>query len=233
MARLKVTDRLIERLVGEVAPLVEEVTGWDLAIGGLRPRVLPKDMGYEEICLGRLRGAGIAIERFEPRGLLRRLIEYVIEANVLGAYEPSTEELLVVRENVDDSNLDGLRVVVSHELVHRGQHVNHPNVFERVDAMLRSLFDAIASGPMDLAELRRRIDEVRPLMTVVESHAVYVQEQLRCTHFADAVIESHFNLPTLLFRLFGGAKIRQYTDGVPQIADAVSRGGVDALYTGL
>jgi hypothetical protein len=31
--------------------------------------------------------------------------------------------MLIIGENVDDSNIDGLRLVVAHELVLRGQHL--------------------------------------------------------------------------------------------------------------
>jgi hypothetical protein len=35
--------------------------------------------------------------------VLERLIEYVVENVVLAAYEPSTQQIYIVRENVDDS----------------------------------------------------------------------------------------------------------------------------------
>jgi len=61
---------------------------------------------------------------FNPgRDIVTRTVEYLVENNVLAAYEPLTNELMVVRENVDDSNLDGLKVVLGHELTHRGQHM--------------------------------------------------------------------------------------------------------------
>ena len=233
VTRLDVTDELVGRLIGEVTPLVEAATGWAIAAEGVRPRVLPKDMGYEAICLGRLRGAGIDVERLAPTGLMRRLLEYVIEGNALGAYEPSSEELLVVRENVDDSNLDGLRLVVSHELVHRGQHVRHPRLFARVDQMLRDLFAVLESEEAEAADILRFLEEIRPVMTLIESHAMVVQERIRRERFPDAVIESHFSLAGLLLRLFAGAKVRQYTEGAPAIAAALSRGEIDGLYEAL
>ena len=144
--RLVVTEQLIREVVHEVAPVVSEATGWPLEIRALGHRVLPRDRGYEEVLLARIKGAGIDLGDAPKRGLLERLLEYVVEGTVLAAYEPSTSELLVVRENVDDSNLDGLRLVVAHELVHRGQHVNHGELFAQVDAAVRAAFEGFLPG---------------------------------------------------------------------------------------
>ncbi len=233
MERLQVTDALIGQLIREVAPLVEAATQWPLELDSLRWRVLRKDRGFEEVVLGRMRGAGIPVDDDVPRGIIGRIVEYVVEDNVLGAYQPSTRELLIVRENVDDSNLNGLRLVVSHELVHRGQHVHHGYLFDRVDKILRETVGGMASGRPSPRDLRAKIDRVTPIMTLIESHACYVQEILRREHFPDAVIESHFNIATLLLRVFGGRKVKQYTGDVSRIAEAAATGGVEPLYQAL
>jgi hypothetical protein len=232
MERLDVTDSLVDGLVWEVAPLVEDATGWGLGLERLHTRVLAKDRGYEEVVLGRLRGAGIDFDEDEPRSLLERLLEYVVEGCVLGAYQPAGEELLIVRENVDESNLNGLRVVIAHELVHRGQHVNHGDLFERVDAAARRVFQLISRGA-PVRDVRAEVERIKPLMTLLESHAHYVQQLIQSQYYADAVIESHFSLPVLLMRVFGRAKLSQYKDGVPMVAAAMAQGDVDGLYTAL
>ena len=106
MAKLILEDNSISALVSEIAPLVSSITGWDLHPSSLRTRVLPKDQGYEEIVEGKLRGLGLPIS--PERDIVTRTVEYLVENNVLAAYEPLTNELMVLRENVDDSNLDGL-----------------------------------------------------------------------------------------------------------------------------
>ena len=230
MERLSVTDGLVRGLVDEVAPLVAEATQWGLAVESLAVRVLPRDRGYEEVVLGRLRGVGIDVEDEHPRGIIERLIEYVVEGNVLAAYEPSTSHLLVVRENVDDSNLDGLRLVVGHELVHRGQHINHGELFGRVDRAIRDIFRRMDEEALSFREMLALLDEITPVMALLESHAAYVQELLRETHFPHAVIESHFSLPALLLRLFGRRKLTQYREALPEVQAAVQSGKVDDLY---
>lgn len=224
--RLQIDDGLLRQVVAEVGPLVEAETGWPIEPDGLKVRAVPKERGYEEIVLGRLRGAGVALDETGRPGLLERLIEQVIEANVLAAYEPAGRELLVVRENVDDSNRDGLRLVVAHELVHRAQHVRFPELFQRLDATIRSLF----SDDTGLREVLARLNAVQPLMSLIESHAWFVQENLRRTRFPGAVIERHFNIATVLMRLFGARKVAQYRDALPAVAAAAAGNGLDELF---
>jgi hypothetical protein len=230
MTRIDVTESLIRRLAEEVQPLVTKLTGWQLDLPGLVIRTLPRDRGYEEVILHRLQGVGLSIDKDAPRGLFERIVEYVVEHSVAAAYEPSTGELSVIRENVDDSNLDGLRLVVAHELVHRGQHLHHPEHFDRVDSVIREMFAYISDGGTDLGMITEKASHVQSIMTVLESHAVYVQEVLREARFPDAMIESHFSLAAVLLRFFAGAKAAQYRDGVPQVAEATRRGRIDRMY---
>jgi len=230
MSYLDVTDALVRSLAGEVAPLVERATGWPLELERMGCRVVDKDRGYEEILLGRLRGAGVAVDEDAHRGLAERVLEYILESNLLASYQPAEQELLVVRENVDESNLDGLRVIVAHELVHRAQHLRHPELFESVDAAVRRLAGALSEGDVSMREAWERSRQARAIMTLLESHAHYVQEQLHRAHFPGAVVETHHGLAALLLHVLGGAKLSQYTDAVPQVAEAAQRGALDELY---
>jgi hypothetical protein len=78
----------------------------------------------------------------------------MLEFTILAAYQPITGEILAIRENVDDSNLEGLKLVVGHELVHRGQHVQYPELFLRLDAIFKEVFASLTSGKVDVKTLR-------------------------------------------------------------------------------
>jgi hypothetical protein len=232
MNKLDVTDSLIERLITEVAPLVEQETGWSLELAGMRSRAVPKDRGYEEILLGRMREIGFYVNEDAPRPILDRLVEYLIEGSVLAAYQPGEGEVLVIRENVDDGDLDGLRVVLAHELVHRGQHVNHPEVFREVEILLKDMVGRFLSPSQlpDIAEVVQTLNETRTYMTLLESHAWFVQQRIASRYYPEARIESRFTLPVLIFRLFGGQKLSQYKEGLPVVAAAVDSGRLEELY---
>jgi len=230
--RLQLTDQLVSAELRRVAPAVAQLTGWHLGLESLGCRVLPKVRGYEEILLGRLDEIGIHDRQDLLPGFLERMLEFLIEQNTLAAYLPGSGEILVIRENVDDSNLDGLRLVLAHELVHRGQHLVHGRLFARLEELLRQAFAQIQSGNPDLGQVRRIMGEIQPIMTLLESHAAYVQAQLKQARFPQARIESDFNLGTLLMRLVGAGKIAQYSDGLPQVSAAAASGRIDSLYAG-
>ncbi|MHB9130706.1 MAG: hypothetical protein ACYDBB_06410 [Armatimonadota bacterium] len=229
MGHVRVDDELLRDLIDEVGPHIEQLTGWNLALTEMRSRAIAREQSYEEIVLARLRGAGCAIDENAPKDLIDRVVEYIVEGSVIGAYEPSSRQLLVIRENAGELNFDGLKVVVGHELVHRGQHVNHPELFTQVDAVIRKVFAFLADGGK-MREAFDMLDDVQRVMTLFESHAFYVQQTLAQSYYPTARITKHFNLPNLLIRIFGGKKIAQYTDALPEVEAAAATGSVDALY---
>ncbi len=75
--------------------------------------MVPKNRGFEEIVMARLQALGAEHCFNDKDSLADRFMAYVIEGSLLAAYLPASQELLVVRENLDDSNLDGLRLVLA------------------------------------------------------------------------------------------------------------------------
>jgi hypothetical protein len=229
--KLHLSDELVTAMLYQIAPQVTQLTGWDLGLDTLKCRVVPKDQGYEAILLTRLEGMGIHGWLDMVPDLFERMLEFLIEQNTLAAYLPEKSEILVIRENVDDSNMDGLRLLLAHELVHRGQHIVHGHLFSRLEELLHQAYVQIQSSDMDFRQTMQIMDEIQPIMTLLESHAAYVQGILQRTCFPNAHIESQFNLATLLMRLIGARKIAQYSDELPQINAAVASVKVNSLYT--
>ena len=233
MPKIDVTPELVGRLINQVAPLVEFTTRWSLDLQTLKYRVLPKNRGYEEIVLARFAGVGLPVEIDKPRSPGELLIEYMLENNILGAYEPSTQEILVVRENVDESNLDGLRLILAHELVHRGQHRYHPELFDQVDEAIRVGYQMIENASLVETAGALQVQllaNVQPVMTLMESHATYITEIIRRLYLPNGVLESHFSLAQVLFRLLGAKKLGQYSGGVETVAKAAQTGSIDDLF---
>ena len=228
MPRLTIDDNLVTKLITEVAPLITHATGWELNLPFLRSRILPRDQGYEAIVEGKLLLLGYPVS--PQRDFVTRTVEMLIEKNVLAASEPLANELMVIRENVDDSNLDGLRLVLAHELTHRGQHVHHPQLFQRVNELLLSVLKEANSGDMDFQKMRAWFEQVKPLMTLIESHASYIQGLLGRLNYPQAQIEKPISLPVLIFRVLGFGKTTQYTAGLPQVSEAYQKGSIDSLF---
>jgi len=233
MKKLNITKNLIQNLVDEVAPKIENLTKWYFKLDELGILVLPKNRGYEEVVLGRLQGAGIPIDENRPRSILEKMIEYVIEANILGAYQSSTQELIIIRENVDESNINGLKLIVGHELVHRGQHVNFKHLFDKIDESIRKTFDYINFNRTNFKLINREMEKIKPIMSLLESHAHYIQAILKQKYYPGAKIESHFNIATILMKIFGKAKVSQYTERIFDVKKATTNGNINSLYSNL
>jgi hypothetical protein len=228
MLKLQVEDELLGTLIESVAPLVQKYTNWDLQLPLLRWRVIPRERGYEEVFLGRMRGAGIPVNETMPGSFNQRLTEHLIEIGTLAAYEPSQAEVLVVRENVDDSNIDGLRLVLAHELVHRAQHIRFPVLFAHIDEMIRNQwFAAITCRWLNPVREQALLERA---MSLLESHAAFIQGQLGQEYFSLARIETSCGATAMLLRILGGGKISQYTRALPKVAEAVQRGSLDELF---
>jgi hypothetical protein len=186
MTKLPVDNKLVEGLVLQVVPLVEEIAGWELS--QVNSRVVPKERAFEELILGRLRSFGLPARDDAPRDIFDRLLEYFVEGNALAAYLPWNEELVVVRENVDESNLDGLKLVIGHELAHRAQHLRYPDLFTQVDEAAHLIATAYFEEPLqpDLEQLATTVMKIQPVMTLLESHAMFVQNLLASRYFPTA-----------------------------------------------
>ena len=232
MAKLTIDNTLLSSLIDDVAPLVSSVTGWELQLTTLHSRVLSKELGYEAILIGRLQHIGIQGWDEMMPDFLERMIEYLIEENTLAAYLPGAGEIVVIRENVDDSNMDGLRLILAHELVHRSQHMARGSLFSHVDKLQQQAFLEMKSDIANIPRLRFIFEQIQPIMTLLESHATYIQVFLKQTYFPDGRVETHFNIAALLMRLVGMPKIAQHTDGIPQVAAAAKSGNIESLYAG-
>ena len=232
MKLIDITDDLIGVLIREMAPMVANLTEWELAISGVGARSVRKEDAYEEILVARLEELCPGLDLGGTnRGLLERFVEYLVEANVKGAYLPGTEEIVLVRENVDESNMDGLRILVAHELVHRGQHVNHPELFKKLEDEVRRLMARTQHGKASFGDMRGTMERVNSVMRIVEGHATYVQQVLHQTRFPDAQIEMHFDMGWLLMRLFGRQKVDQYRRGLAEVVTSIQEGKtVESLY---
>ncbi len=237
MAPLDVGESQVRRLIADVAPLVSHLTGWNLRTGDLGARVLAKAGSNEEIVRRRLKSAVIAPPPRQAGGFYERLMERLVEESILAAYDHGGQEIVVVRENVEDADLDGLRLVLAHELVHRGQHVRHKELFDRADALLREVY--LAAGPDGAAATATAdgagspVARLEAIMTLLESHARFVEDEVKRLYLPRATLRAGFNMMAFLLQALAPGKGRQYTDGLPAVAAAAGAGTVDSLYESL
>ena len=168
MSKLIVTKELVDYLLVEVVPYVEQATGWQLDINRLNIRVVPRELAYEAIVLHQniLHYGDQAEKREQLSYAVHPLIEKMIESNILGAFEPSTRELIIVKENVDDGNLDGLKVVILHELVHYGQYLYHQTIFNNLETLRYQVTNTYENQETEKA--LALLEKTQKLMTLLE-----------------------------------------------------------------
>jgi hypothetical protein len=86
------------------------------------------------------------------------------------------------------------------------------------------------TGQIDFQSVLGYYEQIKPLMTLVESHAAFVQGILHREIYPNARIEQRFSLPVILFRILGAGKVNQYTGGLSRVAAAMQNGSLDRLF---
>ena len=131
--------------VAEVAPAVEAATGWkDLAQGVQFRAVDSLAKAYR----AHLEAIGVADDGHSERGL-----DWMMGASgAVALYDPFTRVVSIHRQRAEQQNLDGLKVILGHELVHAGQFREHPELRRRHAEHTLALHEA-------WAECDRRLDE--------------------------------------------------------------------------
>jgi hypothetical protein len=214
-------------IIEEVAPHVERLTGWDVLSGQLGLLIIPKERAFEEIALGRLERIGVPVSSLPAAtNVVERVMSYVLRSAILAAYDPTLDSIFIVRDNVDEANLDGLKVILGHELVHRGQAKRYPAHLAFVDATVREMM----MRPKGLLDLWQKTNDVNRIMTLIEGHATWVHEQLQRIYPNARIRRHHFSILTALLRIVAAAKVHQYTAGKRLVAQAGDPASIEELY---
>ena len=101
---------------------------------------------------------------------------------------------------------------------------------ESVDQVIR---EAFLTGPGSDEGMACNLREVDEIMTMLESHAHFVELEIKRLYLPHGLVESHFDMLSLIFHYAGQRKIAQYVDGIPAVTDAVRSGTLEALFKSL
>jgi hypothetical protein len=230
MRRLPITPDLLWVQVHRVAPEVELLTGWPLRLNSLQVFVVSRRDAAEFAFAEMLRSARLppsTVRADEPLGWLRR----AARGRAIGAfYEHGRNAICAVSDNVDESNNDGLALILAHELAHRAQHLQYQRIHAKVQAATRRLYRLAGKPSTTEEEWRAVTDEITPIMTVMESHATYVTELARRTRLPLGRTEPVPWLARRLDELLDRDKCAQYRE-TRLIARAVGMGELGDLFT--
>lgn len=174
--RVRVTEELLADAVSEMAGRVGQLTGWtDLA----------RDLRVELVDDMDRRIVDDTARRFEGgvEDPVRRGILAASQRNrAAGLYNPTEHRIFVHRGWVQAQGVDGLRMLLGHELVHVGQFRNHPQLVDSWLEMGRRHWEAIpliwAAQDGHGEHLPAVIQQLRdqfPITANIEGYALYIE----------------------------------------------------------
>lgn len=175
--RVRLDDELVRLAAAEVAGLVEELTGFENLLEGIRFEILDD---FLPVQLRRLDREPTAIER-------ARLAESAegCDVAVAALWDAPSHTIVLNRPILEAQNYDALRVVLGHELAHVGQSRDHADIREEWERMRAASLKNQLAGIDDPTS-----DEVLAFMTNLEGHAAYVEEHLLRVFTHGALIDN-------------------------------------------
>ena len=173
---VRIDDKALEKMVNEVAPLVEDLTGWDTKLDSLNIKTITRDeyWKYGQKPLHDYLGDDKRCKTWKDT-----LTSYFVAAS----YVHPTETILMIGNNKGVfTNESALKVVIGHELVHRCQFVNNP-VFEEIYfSLAKKLRDDAGYDEFGAANLRF----FEKYAMLAEGDATFVEDQLLDKHYWNA-----------------------------------------------
>jgi hypothetical protein len=179
--RLTIDDEVLTYAVEEIAPLVEALTGWEDVSRGIRVEAV--EHGGEAFAR-LLSRAGLAT--FSEAEVRRSILRSGI-AGSHALYDPFSASIYVDVTKTERQNLDGLKVIIGHELVHAGQFQHHPQLVQEYRELLEAVLaaeradragggTATLSGALGLGKRGREASKKSfGFMANLEGYASYIE----------------------------------------------------------
>ena len=182
--RLEVDVDLVKDCLIEVTPLVEQLTGWRHLLDDLNIVVVDNAGDYLIKDFAEL--LNVEEDSFGAK-VMKVALQHC--AAFLGLYDPIRHTLIINEDMMEHHNMDALKVVIGHELVHVGQFKNHPELIEEHKlrfAELKSLFER---ETLSIEEFKEKFESFgfQSQMKELEGYAYYIQRDF---------LEAHYNLST-------------------------------------
>ncbi len=239
-----VSKKSIEKLIEDVAPKVEKLTGWDTHVDDLCVELVGRDQIWEHGIKPKYEFLGIDIEPKTQKGKSTiKMIKLITPYLLLGQYEPLTKAMLIIPDNLRfGTNESGLAITIGHELVHRCQFANNLPFAKLYSTLVKKTTGSNAFDE-DPDEDKSYEKYLQAYMTLTEGDASHVEDQLKKMFYQDAenksAHSSNFIGLMLLIASLGDKnsgfmqKLKQYEEGkkiVSKIYEQEGRLRVNKLY---
>lgn len=198
--RLRLDDELLARTLGDVAPLVESLTGARGLLDGLG--VVASD-GLGETMLrmnseivptptsgGRAERAAL---RLLSSGLTAFLSRRMRLVGVVALYDPYARQIVFDRPAIERVGYDSFRAILGHELVHAAQFKAHPALvdeFKEINHQMLATVDEPEGSPEALEKARVAQLRLLRFSANIEGHATHLEHD-----FLRRAFSAHLDLP--------------------------------------
>ncbi|MCO4763310.1 MAG: hypothetical protein KC502_17470 [Myxococcales bacterium] len=218
--RLDIDNDLVSHCMAEVAPIVEQLTGWTGLLDDLKFEVADSLAPYM------LREAMTA-DGVEPGSLEAKFAGFFMElAGGAGAgcamYDPHIHTVIINEPIMEQVGIEALKIICGHELVHVGQYKYTPGLKAYNLSHMRGM--SLDPSKVDQADLQKRA----AYMLELEGYAKYIEADfLHKRYYPLGLMSYHASaweqlLRALMAMLVDGteegreAKASQYSDGLEQ-----------------
>ena len=109
-----ISERYVQRLIEDVAPKVERLTGWDTHLDDLTVRIVRRDQVWDQGIKPKYDILGIDVEPTTEEGKKALgWLKFVMPYLMLAQYDPMTNTLMIIPDNVRfGTNESGLAIIL-------------------------------------------------------------------------------------------------------------------------
>jgi hypothetical protein len=216
--RLNLDDDIISHCLTEVTPIVESLTGWSDLLVDLKFKLTDD---FTEVFVNLL-----TINGFEKPNIVEKILINSVSKGFLALYDPISHCIYIHKDRVSIHNLDAVKVILGHELVHVGQFKYFPELIQeqvKASQFLRNLGDTEFDNFSDFLRKFQESD-YNLFMQKIEGYAYYIQTEFlqkyyNCATFFEQgsiildIIISLLNKIDLDLESISDLKSSQYIDG--------------------
>lgn len=166
--RLNLSNDLVAHCLDDVVGKVERLTGWPDLLEGVEARVVKDMRPWLRRMVERLGG--------ERDPLFERVFGAQLSRMFFALYDPDENLILVNDATTRYCNLDGLKVLLGHELVHVGQFKHTPGLLDAYHQQFNAIFSVLdeeAGAAENAASFRAA--GIQGFMANLEGYAHYIQ----------------------------------------------------------
>jgi hypothetical protein len=189
------TAELVRDIAQKLAAEVSADTGWPIDLSKIEVELAGADELMKSVIADTGERMGVTPDEYAKLGgkksvaekAFGRLTSWGMKKAIGGVFLPAKGKLVLAEGPAQRATSQYFRSVLYHELVHVAQHQNSP-VMDQVAALAKQAAETGAQHGRTSPEYLDQMDTVNARMTLLESQAMYLQEQNAKAPPADALL---------------------------------------------